>query len=76
MSQEKLRLIHENATLAEKFLTETLDFLGTYHLSSGNVDDEVSKQIVSESMKFSPEIRCGNEAIKSQALWINLTLSW
>ena len=39
---EKLRLIHENASLTEFFI-ETLDFLGNYHLSSGNVDEEVSK---------------------------------
>ena len=41
-TMEKLRLIHGNASLAE-FLIETLDFPENYHLSSGNVDEEVSK---------------------------------
>ena len=39
---EKLQLIHGNASLTE-FLIETLDFPGNYRLSSGNVDEEVSK---------------------------------
>ena len=39
---ELLRLIHGMASLTE-FLIERLDFPGNYHLSSGNVDETVSK---------------------------------
>ena len=59
----------------EKFFTETFDFTRTYHLSSGRVDNEVSEHTVGESEKFSPEIRRGSEAHRTQAMWINQILS-
>ena len=43
VSLEKLQIVHGDAMLAEKFLIETLRFPETYHLFSGNVDDEVFK---------------------------------
>ena len=43
VSLEKLRIVRGDDLLAEKFLTETVRFPGTYHLFSGNGDDEVFK---------------------------------
>ena len=87
VSLEKLRIVHGDAIVAEKFLTETVRFPGTYHQFFENVDDEVFeamdqlmcrllcithiiwhdayRQIIGKSMKFSPEIHRGNNAIKS-----------
>ena len=44
VSGEKLRLVHRDAIPTKKFLTKTMRFPGTYHLFSGNMDDEVFEE--------------------------------
>ena len=43
VSQENLGLVHGDDIPTEKFLTKTVRFPGTYHLFSGNMDNQVFK---------------------------------